>query len=97
MTAHNLNHECARVRHGRGVDVVYRLADAMQCGDRADREVRHRHVVVDGAHQARNAQVVVRLELLLGDLSWGNVSTTCSVRGPEVVAFELVGAALRRA
>lgn len=39
----------------------------------------------------------MRFELLLRDLSLRGVSMACSVRGAGVVAFGLVGAALRRA
>jgi hypothetical protein len=57
---------------GRGrVDIVDRLTDPLQRGGRADREIGHTHVVIDGSDKADNAEVTVLGELLWGDFSLG--------------------------
>ena len=46
MPSHHFDHECPRVRDGRGVDVVEGLAYTVECGGRADGEIGEGHVVV---------------------------------------------------
>lgn len=71
MPAHNLQHERARVGVRSRVDVINGLANTMQRGRRADGEVRHRHVVVDGSHKPDDLKVGMLCCLLLGDYALG--------------------------
>jgi len=56
VAAHHLDHERALVAGGRGGDRVDRLGDAVQRRVGADRDVGARHVVVDRARQADDAE-----------------------------------------
>jgi len=71
---HNLQHKSARVTRGSGINVVDGLADPVQRGRCADGEVRHGHVVVDGANEANNFEMGVRCCLSLGYFRWGGES-----------------------
>ena len=67
VASHNFYHEGARVTVRGGVDVVDRLADALERSRRANRQIRQGHVVVDRAHEAHELKVRMRLKLLLRD------------------------------
>jgi hypothetical protein len=69
VAPHDLEHERARVREGGRVDVIDRLADALERGRRADGQVRQRHVVVDRANKSGDLEVPMCGCLLLGDLA----------------------------
>jgi len=69
VTAHNLNHERPRVRRRRRVDVVNRLANTMEGGQCANGEVGHGHVVVNRANKTDDAESLVVVELLRGDVT----------------------------
>ncbi len=50
-----------------GVDVVDRLADALERSRRANRQIRQGHVVVDRADEAHELEMGMRLKLRLRD------------------------------
>ena len=67
MPTHDLQYERARVRVRSRVDVVNGLADPVQRGGRADGEVCHRHVVVDGPNQSDYLEMRMMLCLIFRD------------------------------
>ena len=67
MTAHNLNDERTGVGEGSRIDVVDGFADTMEGGICADGDIRHGHIVVDGAHGSDNFEMSMSSGLFLGD------------------------------
>ena len=69
MSAHYLKYERSLVRGGGRVDAVDGLADSMQRGRSANRQVGHGHIVIDRPNESDNFEVAMLDDLSLGDLS----------------------------
>ena len=69
MSAHYLKYERSLVRGGGRVDAVDGLADSMQRGRSANRQVGHGHIVIDRPDETDDLEVP-----MLGGLSVRNFS-----------------------
>lgn len=72
VTTHDLDDEGAGVGRGGGFDIVNHLADAVNGRVAADGDVGTGHVVVDGADETDDVEVLVGGDLLLGKLAGGD-------------------------
>ena len=62
------------------MNVVDGLADSMQRGRRADSQIRHRHIIVNGPNETNDSKVMVQRSLSFSDLSWGQYINTASLK-----------------
>lgn len=67
MATHDFDNKRARMRACSCVDIIYRFADTVEGSRRADRQIRQRHIVIDGSHQSDDAEVTISRCLFLGN------------------------------